>query len=66
MENLLEHTCFIPKDKEKAFPKDKNICKRYGIQVHFKSDKTIKEELVALKDQDHITKKEWYHLQIPM
>ena len=35
----------------------KNICKRYGIQVHFKSGKTIKEELVALKDQDHITKK---------
>ena len=34
----------------------KNICKRYGIQVHFKSGKTIKE-LVALKDQDHITKK---------
>ena len=35
----------------------KNICKRYGIQVHFKSGKTIKEELVALKDQYHITKK---------
>ena len=35
----------------------KNICKRYGIQVHFKSGKTIKEELMALKDQDHITKK---------
>ena len=39
----------------------KIICKRYGIQVHFKSGKTIKEELVALKDQDHITKK-WYYL----
>ena len=35
----------------------KNICKRYGIQVHFKSGKTIKDELVAPKDQDHITKK---------
>ena len=35
----------------------KNICKRYGIQVHFKSGKTIKDELVALKDKDHITKK---------
>ena len=35
----------------------KNICKRYGIQVHFKSEKTIKDELVAPKDQDHITKK---------
>ena len=33
----------------------KNICKRYGIQVHFKSGKTIKDELVAPKDQDHIT-----------
>ena len=35
----------------------KNICKRYGIQVHFKSGKTIKDELVAPKDKDHITKK---------
>ena len=35
----------------------KNICKRYGIQAHFKSGKTIKDELVAPKDQDHITKK---------
>ena len=35
----------------------KNICKRYGIQVYFKSGKTIKDELVAPKDRDHITKK---------
>ena len=35
----------------------KNICKRYGIQVHFKSGKTIKDELVTPKDKDHITKK---------
>ena len=35
----------------------KNICKRYGIQIHFKSGKAIKDELVAPKDQDHITKK---------
>ena len=35
----------------------KNICKRYGIQVHFKSGKTIKDELVAPKDQDHIIRK---------
>ena len=35
----------------------KNICKKYGIQVHFKSGKTIKDELVAPKDKDHITKK---------
>ena len=35
----------------------KNICKRYGIQVHFKSGKTIKDELVAPKYKDHITKK---------
>ena len=35
----------------------KNICKRYGIQVHFKCGKTIKDELVAPKDKDHITKK---------
>ena len=35
----------------------KNICKRYGIQVHFKSGKSISDELVAPKGQDHITKK---------
>ena len=34
----------------------KNICKSCGIQVHFKSGKTIKDELVAPKDKDHITK----------
>ena len=39
----------------------KNICKRYGIQVHFKSGETIKDELVAPKDKDHI-KKEWHNL----
>ena len=33
------------------------VCKRYGIQVHFKSGKTIKDELVAPKDKEHITKK---------
>ena len=33
------------------------LCKRYGIQVHFKSGKTIKDELMAPKDKDHITKK---------
>ena len=30
----------------------KNICKRYGIQEHFKSGETIKDELVAPKDKD--------------
>ena len=35
----------------------KNICKKYGIQVHFKSGKSIKDELVAPKDKDHLTKK---------
>ena len=35
----------------------KNIGKKYGIQVHFKSGRTIKDELVAPKDKDHITKK---------
>ena len=35
----------------------KNLCKRYGIEVRFKSGKTIKDELVAPKDKDHITKK---------
>ena len=35
----------------------KNICKKYGIQVHFKRGKSIKDELVAPKDKDHLTKK---------
>ena len=35
----------------------KNICKRYGIQVHFKSGRTIKDHLVVPKDKEHITKK---------
>ena len=34
-----------------------NIGRKYGIQVHFKSGKTLKDELVAPKDKDHITKK---------
>ena len=42
----------------------KNICKKYGIEVHFKSGKSIKDELVAPKDQNHLTKKEWHYLQI--
>ena len=32
----------------------KNIGKKYGIQVHFKSGKTLKDELVASKDKDHM------------
>ena len=35
----------------------KNICKKYGIQAHFKSGKSIKDELVAPKVKDHITEK---------
>ena len=34
-----------------------NICRKYGIQVHFKSGKSIKDELVAPKHKDHLTKK---------
>ena len=35
----------------------KNFGNKYGILVHFKSGKTLKDELVAPKDKDHITKK---------
>ena len=35
----------------------KNISKKYGIEVHLKSGKSIKDELMAPKDQDHLTKK---------
>ena len=31
----------------------KNICKKYGIQVHLRSGKSIKDELVPPKDKDH-------------
>ena len=34
----------------------KNICKKYGIEVHLKSGKSIKDELVFPKNQDHLTK----------
>ena len=43
----------------------KNIGKKYGIQVHFKSGRTIKDELVAPKDRSY-NKKEWDNLQIQM
>ena len=43
----------------------KNLCKRYGIEVHIKSAKTIKDELVAPKVKIiHQTK--WCNLQIQM
>ena len=35
----------------------KNICQKYGIQVHFKGGETIKNLLVQPKDKDNITKK---------
>ena len=35
----------------------KNICHRYGIQVHFKGGTTLKNLLVSPKDNDNITKK---------
>ena len=42
----------------------KNICKRYGIQTHFKGNSTIKNMLVNPKDKDPLDKKSeamyWY------
>ena len=35
----------------------KNICQRYGIQVHFKGGATLKNLLVTPKDKDSIKKK---------
>ena len=35
----------------------KNICSKQGIQVHFKSGRTIKNLLVTPKDKDTITQK---------
>ena len=35
----------------------KKICKRYGIQTHFKGNKTIKNILVKPKDKDPLDRK---------
>ena len=35
----------------------KTICKKYGVQVHFKGGTTLKNLLVSPKDKDTITKK---------
>ena len=35
----------------------KNLCKKYGIQVYFQGGRTIKDLLLAPKDEDHITRK---------
>ena len=42
----------------------KKICRKYGIQMHFKGNKTIKEMLVKTKDKDPLDKRSgaiyWY------
>ena len=35
----------------------KNICKKHGVQVHYRGGNTIKGLLMAPKDKDHITMK---------
>ena len=35
----------------------KNICNKYGVQVHYRGGNTIKDLLMAPKDKDHITMK---------
>ena len=40
----------------------KNICKRYGKQAYFKGGKIMKDSLVAPRDKELITKKEWHCL----
>ena len=35
----------------------KNACTKYGIQIHFKGNKTFRQVLVKLKDQDQKEKK---------
>ena len=45
----------------------KKICSKYGIQTHFKGNRTIKEMLVKPKDKDPVDKKSgtiyWYQLE---
>ena len=42
----------------------KNVCKRYGIQTHFKGNRTIKNILVTPKDRDTLVRRSgaiyWY------
>ena len=35
----------------------KNVCRKHGVQVHFKGGNTIKSLLMATKDKGPITKK---------
>ena len=44
----------------------KNIYKRYGIQTHFKGNRTIKNLLVKSKDKDPLDKKSGAYLSIPI
>ena len=38
----------------------KKICDKYGIQAHFKGNRTLKQLLVKPKDQDPMDKKSGY------
>ena len=40
----------------------KNTCRKHRVQVYFKGGNTIKNLLMAPKDQDTIQKKKWSHL----
>ena len=46
-----------------------NICGRYGIQIYFKGNRTLKNILVSLKDKDQIHQKSgiiyWHMFQEP-
>ena len=42
----------------------KNICRRHGIDLHFKGNNTIRQLLVHPKDNDDILKKEWGDIQV--
>ena len=44
----------------------KNICRRHGIEMHFKGANTIRQVLVHPKDKDNILKKRWGDSQIPV
>ena len=56
--NNLNNRCSITVPYNQGLSESfKNIGRKYGIQVHFKSGRTLKDELVAPKDKDPITKK---------
>ena len=58
------HSYLIKKYHQGLSESYKNICKKYGIEVHLKGGHTIKDLLMAPKDKDPLLKKVGSHIDI--